>query len=530
MGIRSDNQIQQLFQSPGMDLESQMSMAPGAQQQQPQMSPAGEPVTGNTLTQAVQNVLGQTQAQMQAEEDAALEARMKTPADYQPPDETEQEKTEKALGLGPAGGGPTTSLTQTIQQTQGVPSPEATALMRGAVGEVNKAQREYEDALLNIKSAMDTDDDLKQLILRRDQEISQIVQDLDERDASKFLNRIAGLREQQDQALERASREMDPDSWLKSRSTGQKVLGGLGLLLGSVGSALGGGPNIAWQIIDDAIARDINAQQFNIDQARKEAADFGSRIDSELAWEQWRTEKKLEALNMYDAMIARKTALYEQKAKTAEQQRSAMLASAQAKERLAQSTRALIEAQTDRAITTTKITADEQKAKLGDRMKMRALQTNFGYAFNDKGAEKMRAVENSYEYSMAALDRMQQFLTENGVNPDNWTEKGQASAMSNEFIPVMQALQQSGVLNPSEFDRFVRESPISTGLIGFKTNSEAQGFLDEFRRVLRNVSVSTLTSNAPRGSLSFPKTKTWKSLEDEYNKRIKKAPTRVKEY
>lgn len=63
---------------------------------------------------------------------------------------------------------------------------------------------------------------------------------------------------------EYASGKIDPDRYWASQSTGQKIGAGISLILGGLGAGLTHGPNLALQVIDKAIDRDIEAQKMNL--------------------------------------------------------------------------------------------------------------------------------------------------------------------------------------------------------------------------------------------------------------------------
>lgn len=57
---------------------------------------------------------------------------------------------------------------------------------------------------------------------------------------------------------------INPNAYLESRTSGQKVMTAIGLILGGIGSGLAGGPNPAEKFLEDQIARDIKAQEAEI--------------------------------------------------------------------------------------------------------------------------------------------------------------------------------------------------------------------------------------------------------------------------
>ena len=89
-------------------------------------------------------------------------------------------------------------------------------------------------------------------------------------------DKIAAAKEQEviDKAAQKyadevervAGLQVDPDQFWGDRSTGQKITAGISLFLGALGAARGGA-NRAVQVIDNAIERDIKAQQINISQS-----------------------------------------------------------------------------------------------------------------------------------------------------------------------------------------------------------------------------------------------------------------------
>lgn len=58
-----------------------------------------------------------------------------------------------------------------------------------------------------------------------------------------------------------ANGHIDPDRYIKSMSTGGRILQGIGLILGGMGAGMTGGPNFAYQKMQTDIDRDIQAQK-----------------------------------------------------------------------------------------------------------------------------------------------------------------------------------------------------------------------------------------------------------------------------
>lgn len=80
---------------------------------------------------------------------------------------------------------------------------------------------------------------------------------------------IQASHQKADQDLMKAymDKSIDPEHYWNSRNTGQKIAAGLGLILGGLGSGITGQPNLALQIINGAIDRDMEAQRSNQSQS-----------------------------------------------------------------------------------------------------------------------------------------------------------------------------------------------------------------------------------------------------------------------
>lgn len=76
-------------------------------------------------------------------------------------------------------------------------------------------------------------------------------------------NDIVANYQAKDQKLAQsyADAKIDPEHFLHSMSTGSKILTGIGMVLSGMGSATTGQPSYAMQVVNDAIKRDVEAQQ-----------------------------------------------------------------------------------------------------------------------------------------------------------------------------------------------------------------------------------------------------------------------------
>jgi len=76
--------------------------------------------------------------------------------------------------------------------------------------------------------------------------------------------------------------KIDPNRFLESRDTGQKILAGIGMLFSGMGSGLTGQPNMAMDVINRAIDRDIDAQKFNIHKNQNALSWYAKQTGDEL--------------------------------------------------------------------------------------------------------------------------------------------------------------------------------------------------------------------------------------------------------
>ncbi len=77
--------------------------------------------------------------------------------------------------------------------------------------------------------------------------------------------------------LEKAS-QVDPDRYLGT--AGRKVTAGIAMALGAMGSAYTGGPNYAFQMIQQAIQDDIETQKHNFAKRERESDKAGARVSA----------------------------------------------------------------------------------------------------------------------------------------------------------------------------------------------------------------------------------------------------------
>lgn len=99
----------------------------------------------------------------------------------------------------------------------------------------------------------------QQKVLQQQMDEEKVRQDAYVKSDAEIQGRAQKLRE------DIANNKIDPDHYWKERGTGGRIMASLGLLLSGVGSGLGGGPNMAMQVIQSNIKRDIDAQEKNLD-------------------------------------------------------------------------------------------------------------------------------------------------------------------------------------------------------------------------------------------------------------------------
>lgn len=110
-----------------------------------------------------------------------------------------------------------------------------------------------------------TGDVYKQDIERRQKEIA------DEATIKAQADRLAEQRDLDSRrmAQQLLAKNIDPEHYWNSKSTGGKVLASIGLALGSAGASLSKGQNIPLQMMNQAIANDIDSQKENMNNGWK---------------------------------------------------------------------------------------------------------------------------------------------------------------------------------------------------------------------------------------------------------------------
>jgi hypothetical protein len=154
-------------------------------------------------------------------------------------------------------------VTQTPQVVQ-QPQVEQQNLL-GTYGTQQRANTAIANAAaqksaLNEMALAEQEDQLKQSMLRQE----KIKQDFD----NVFKERVGYLDDISKQLASQdfTNAKLDKDRFWSNQSTGQKILGGIALALGAIGGGISGKQNMAMEVINKAIDRDIEEQKYNIQQ------------------------------------------------------------------------------------------------------------------------------------------------------------------------------------------------------------------------------------------------------------------------
>ena len=92
-----------------------------------------------------------------------------------------------------------------------------------------------------------------------------------QKSSDEHFAEIQGRARQLRQDIENG--KIDPSHYWADRGTGGRITASIGLLLSGLGSGLGGGPNMAMQVIQKNIDRDIDAQKANLETKKSLLAD-----------------------------------------------------------------------------------------------------------------------------------------------------------------------------------------------------------------------------------------------------------------
>lgn len=171
-----------------------------------------------------------------------------------------------ALTLGLAGGsGATEAPDMTAEELQAASAPEAPVMPAQPSQPAPVAQKVSPFAApVAPATPKPTDADMAQTLQKADQ--TQRAADLMQAQLQQRQYEVESQLADLDSQMQ-AKDKVDPDRFWNSKSTGDKIMVGLGLLLGGVGSGLTGGANPVIDMINKAIDRDLAAQKVDLETA-----------------------------------------------------------------------------------------------------------------------------------------------------------------------------------------------------------------------------------------------------------------------
>jgi hypothetical protein len=164
----------------------------------------------------------------------------------------------------PAAGAPPLSAAGAPQQAgpqyqaePPVPLPQIRAWGTGAPGEIAGATREAGYA---VRQKAQVEQQFLGDISQMQQRGADMVQMETQRQAQNFQT----FQKTRDAMYEEIKNDrINPRQFFDDATTGQKILAGVGMLLSGMGSGLTGQPNLAMEVIQKGIDRNIEAQKFN---------------------------------------------------------------------------------------------------------------------------------------------------------------------------------------------------------------------------------------------------------------------------
>ena len=196
-------------------------------------------------------------------------------------DQPSEESANQAAKLGakPAGG-PQEDTGPVAKSTDDLQGAEGKGKGAGGVGGAGGAQGKLDDAEKLAETAATGQADLDTRKAEETLSVNQVTQAEKAANLQHYQTAAAANQASTQSMLEKASvaadkfaqGSVDPRSFWNNKSTGDKMQAGLAMLLGGVGSAPGGGPNLAVKTIEDEQNRDLEVQKYNI-QHNKEASD-----------------------------------------------------------------------------------------------------------------------------------------------------------------------------------------------------------------------------------------------------------------
>ena len=195
-------------------------------------------------------------------------------AQMQFPPETRKAMAEQELGIS----GPNVNLGQQQMPNEAAPASAATPERIAQISASPEGQQMANEATPQMPGV----EDINQITHKQQAAIAdeakaqknlsheQIRADADNIIATQGLQKEHAMKlaelQKERAALQKDVQDghIDPQHYLNSRTTGQKISQAIGLFLGGIGSGLAGGENPAVKFIDSEIDRDIAAQKANL--------------------------------------------------------------------------------------------------------------------------------------------------------------------------------------------------------------------------------------------------------------------------
>ena len=495
------------------------------------------------LAQAVSNLVSGSDATVSVDPNAQIPPQLRAPAEAPPmvgptvPPGTNLEEGTPAPrippqdannplipgGQIPGMGGMQTTTATTVKKGVDL-DPEMLARIRGDMDAYDASLAASEIELKQLAQTMDSN-------TVWGQEMQKFwepkLQEMFEQDSNpaETLGRIRKAQDRYNKLIQEGQGRIDPTRFWNDKTTGDRILGGVALFLGGLGAGPGG-QNRALQTINQAIARDIKAQQYNIEQARREAADAGVALQTEMDIDRWVTRKNMETLAKYNAWTDARLKEYETRKKPIDQKnRLAELRSQIAKQR-ADIEMGLAQLSNDQITQSRQERPISPKGGLSQKERME-IRTPWGHAYDKDSAKIVRAASTAYENSDAALGRLENFLKTIGDSPMTLKQKGEAEELAKQWIKMNIAVLNSGTLGESEYARYLESSPVSPDFVRtLYTGAQGLGVVNAARRSNQDAAVSTAVSNMPREWVKFPSR--LKNLKNMYMQKI--GGPRVREY
>jgi hypothetical protein len=143
---------------------------------------------------------------------------------------------------------------------QSLPGREAALMRQQYAGQAGQVGLEQQGLGIQDQQAQ-----AQAAIQAQRQKSLEIMQAEDQERRASAQRAMAGAQQKYSEASDNlAKTEVDPDRWWNEKSTGTKVLLAISAALGAFGSGLTGAPNMAAQMIQSAIDRDMEAQKAGI--------------------------------------------------------------------------------------------------------------------------------------------------------------------------------------------------------------------------------------------------------------------------